>query len=65
LSIQVYEDNWLLSSFPTKIASPRDGSTDDLRVSKLINPVTWWWDNQKIDRMFLLFEAQKIKEVPL
>ena len=65
LSIRVYRDNWIPGVFPTKAVLPRAGFSKDLRVAELINPDTGWWDIQKIEQMFLPFEVQKIKEVPL
>ena len=65
LSIRVYKDNWIPGVFPTKAVLPWAGFSKDLRVAELINPDTGWWDIQKIEQMFLPFEVQKIKEVPL
>lgn len=34
-------------------------------MAEFINPNTGWWDTQKIEQMFLPFEVQKVKQIPL
>ena len=51
--------------FPSKIVSPQRATPGDVRVSSLIDQESRAWDYERIDHLFLPFEAEKIKEIPL
>ena len=59
-SARIYEDNWLLGDRPSKTLSPRAEILDVTIVSYLIDSGSGWWDTNRIDQLFLPFEAQKI-----
>ena len=64
-TIRVYWDKWLPGKFPSTIKSPRVGVPGDVRVDSLIDQDTIQWDLEKIDLLFLPFEAAKIKSIPI
>ena len=64
-TIRVFEDRWLPGQNPSKVISPWMGIDDDWTVSQLIDQDMGWWNSSIIDALFLPFEAQKIKGIPL
>ena len=64
-TIRVYWDKWLPRKFPSKIESPQIAAPGDVHVSSLINQDTKTWDCDRIDHLFLPFEEEKIKAIPL
>ena len=65
LTIRVYWDKWLLGKFPSRIGAPQLATPGDVRISSLIDQDTKTWDCAWIDHLFLPFEAEKIKAIPL
>ena len=61
----MYWDKWLPGKFPSKIVSPQRVTPGDVRVSSLIDQDTKTWDCARIDNLFLPFEVEKIKAIPL
>lgn len=64
-SIRVYTDFWLLGNSSGKIISNPLGPGSERRVSELIDVDTSCWKTWLIDTLFLPFEAQSIKSIPL
>ena len=64
-TIRVYWDKWIPGKFPSKISSPQKIAPGDVRVAELIDQDTKQWDGAKFDHLLLLFEAAKIKSIPL
>ena len=64
-TIQVYWDKWLPGKFSSRIGSPQLATPGDAHVSSLIDQDTKTWDCAWIDHLFLPFEAEKIKAIPL
>ena len=64
-TIRIYWDKWLPGKFPSRIGSPQIATPGDVRVSSLIDQDTKTWDYARIDHLFLPFEAEKIKAIPL
>ena len=64
-SIDIYKDNWLPRKGSAKIVSPHRPELDGAQVTALINPSTHSWDQNMVDQNFLLFEANRIKAIPL
>ena len=62
---RVFEDRWLPGQNPSKVISPWTSIDDDWTVSQLIDQDMGWWNSSIIDALFLPFEAQKIKGIPL
>ena len=63
--IRIYGDNWIPSEGSGKVISPRTSLVTNALVAELIHLVSGWWDSQIIDSNFLLFEAQRIKAIPI
>ena len=64
-TIRIYWDKWLPGKFPSRIGSPQIATPGDVRVSSLIDQDTKTWDYARIDHLFLPFEAEKIKAIPV
>ena len=64
-SIDIYKDNRLPRKGSAKIVSPQRPELDSAQVAALINPSTHSWDQNMVDQNFLLFEANRIKAIPL
>ena len=64
-NIQVWEDKWVPNSSTYKVVSPRINAFSSLRVSKLINTTNISWNLEPLDQVFLPFEADAIKSIPL
>ena len=64
-TIRIYWDKWLPGKFPSRIGSPQIVTPGDVRVSSLIDQDTKTWDYARIDHLFLPFEAEKIKAIPV
>ena len=65
LNVQVWNDKWLPSSSIFKVVSPRLNSPADLRVSKLIDSENMCWNLHLLQQLFLPFEVEEIRSVPL
>ena len=64
-SIKIYDDSWLPGKESAKVLSPRISALEGATVDCLIRPDTRTWDHGLIDQLFLWFEAQRIKAIPL
>ena len=64
-SIRIWGDKWLPSSTTYKAASPRQFLHQDTRVSELIDQNAASWKAQVLDALFLPYEAEVIKGIPL
>ena len=64
-NIRVWGDKWLPTTSTYKVASLRQFLNSDTRVSELINLDTASWKSEIIDALFLPFEADIIKSIPL
>lgn len=63
--IKIYGDRWLPGKEPAKVVSPLNSISVEWSVSSLLNPYRAGWNAQLVDAMFLPFEAQRIKVVPI
>ena len=64
-NIQVWEDKWVLNSLTYKVVSPRIDAFTNLHVSELIDTTNICWKSELLDRVFLPFEVEGIKSIPL
>ena len=64
-NIRVWGHKWLPTSSTYKVASPRQFLHPDTRVSELINPETASWRSNILDALFLPYEADVIKSIPI
>ena len=64
-NVQVWKDKWLPSSSTYKVVSPRLNSPADLRVSKLIDSDNRCWNLHLLQQLFLAFEVEEIRSIPL
>ncbi|GAU37240.1 hypothetical protein TSUD_375420 [Trifolium subterraneum] len=64
--INIWEDNWLSRQNGFKILTPRDTHHNLTKVSDLITtqPIICW-NHNIIDQVFLPFEREHIKQIPL
>ena len=63
--IKIYGERWLPREELAKILSPSNSDTVEWTVSKLLDPCGDGWNSQLVDAMFLPFEAQRIKGIPI
>ena len=63
--VKIFGDRWLPGEEPTKVISPLNSITADWTVSRLLDLNGADWNNQLVDAMFLPFEAQRIKRIPI
>ena len=64
-SIRVWSDKWLPSTSTYKVVSPRLFLSADTKVCELIDQESTQWKAQVIDALFLPYEAECIKSIPL
>ena len=64
-TIRIYQDRWLPGDGLGKVISPPSLLSADARVANIIDADLGWWNVYLLERVFLLFEAQKIKSIPL
>ena len=64
-NILVWEDKWVPNSSTYKVVSPRINAFSNLRVSELIDTTNICWNSELLDQVFLPFEANAIKSIPL
>ncbi|KAK9983282.1 hypothetical protein SO802_032807 [Lithocarpus litseifolius] len=62
--IRIWQHRWIASSGSGKVLSPRLDQSLDV-VQDLFIPGTKTWDSEIIDRLFLPWEAESIKSIPL
>ena len=60
-STRIFKDNWLLDENGGRVFS----SVSHLHENSTVDLDTKWWNVNLIDQIFLPFEAQKIKSIPL
>ena len=63
--IWVWSDKWLPSANIHKVISPRGDSSPDLQVSDLVDQNLCCWKSGLLDSLFLLFEVDVIRAIPL
>ena len=63
--VKIFGDRWLPGEEPTKVISPLNSITADWTVSRLLDPNGADWNNQLMDAIFLPFEAERIKRIPI
>ena len=63
--IKIYDSNWLPRNTQGQIQSPPAPSLRNSTVSALIDPQSKSWKASIIDNLFMPFEAQRIKVIPL
>uniref|UniRef100_A0A7N2MYJ4 Reverse transcriptase zinc-binding domain-containing protein n=1 Tax=Quercus lobata TaxID=97700 RepID=A0A7N2MYJ4_QUELO len=63
--IKIYDSNWLPGDTRGQIQSPPAPSLRNSMVSALIVPQSKCWKASIIDNLFMPFEAQRIKAIPL
>ena len=64
-TIRIYQDCWLPGDGSGKVISPPSLLSADARVADIIDANSDWWNVYLLERVFLPFEAQKIKSIPL
>ena len=64
-NIKVWQDKWLPQGFTYSVTSPRLFLSVDTRVADLIDSNTAKWKNEVLDSLFLPYEADLIKSIPL
>ena len=64
-TVRIYQDRWLLGDGSGKVISPPSLLSADARVADIIDVDLGWWNVYLLERVFLPFEAQKIKSIPL
>ena len=64
-SIRIWGDKWLPSSITYEVASPRHFLHQDTRVSELIDQNAASWKAQVLDALFLPYEIEVIKGIPI
>ena len=63
--VRIYQDCWLPSDESSKVISSPSLLSADARVADIIDANSDWWNVYLLERVFLPFEAQKIKSIPL
>lgn len=63
--MRIWHDDWLLNQHELKVWTHPKTLPLEAKVNSLIDPNTRSWQNNMIDQIFLLFEAQEIKVIPL
>ena len=64
-NVQVWQDKWLPNSSTFRVVSPRLNSPLDLRVCDLIDQENKCWNLQLLQQLFLPFEVEEIRSIPL
>ena len=63
-TIRIWQDKWLPSSSGQKVISPNNVLQPTARVCELLSP-SFSWNEELIEEIFLPFEAESIKNIPL
>ena len=63
--IKIVGERWLPGEEPAKVVSPSSSSTIDWIVNLLMDSNGASWKDHLVDAMFLPFEAQRIKSIPI
>ena len=63
--INIYEDRWLPGGDSACILSPKNGVASNWEVAKLLTARGEGWNDQLVEALFLPFEAQRIKSIPV
>ena len=63
--INIYNDRWLLGEVSACVVSPKIEEASNWVVANLLDPEGRGWNEQLVDDLFLPFEAQRIKSIPL
>ena len=63
--IKIVGERWLPGEEPAKVVSPSSSSTIDWIVNLLMDSNGVGWNDHLLDAMFLPFEAQRIKSIPI
>ena len=64
-SIKIWQDKWLPGVSSHRVLSPRMFLSADMNVVDLIDSGTAKWKNEVIDSLFIPYEAELIKSIPL
>lgn len=64
-SVRIFKDHWLPHQNHGRVLSPIGVHCPETRVSSLIDEDLWCWKVDVIDQMFLPFEANMVKAIPL
>ena len=64
-SIRIFQDQWLLYSSHVRVFSPNLDCYPDAKVYSLIDHELRCWKTDVVGRVFLLFEANLVKAIPL
>ena len=65
LKINIYNDRWLPGEASACVVSPKIEEASNWVVANLLEPEGGGWNEQLVDALFLPFEAQRIKSIPL
>lgn len=60
-----FEDAWLPGSNASRVLSPVSVLSENATINQLIDSESGWWNSALIDEIFLPYEAQKIKAIPI
>ena len=63
--INIYNDRWLPGGASAYVVSPKIEEASNYVVANLLEPGGGGWNDQLVDGIFLPFEAQRIKSIPL
>ena len=63
--IKTFGDRWLPGEELAKVISPSNSISTEWTMSRLLNLDGAGWNAQLVDTMFLSFEAQRIKGIPI
>ena len=63
--INIYNNRWLPGGASACVVSPRIEGVSNWSVTKLLELGEGGWNEQLLDEIFLPFEAQRIKSIPL
>ncbi|XP_074278207.1 uncharacterized protein LOC141601801 [Silene latifolia] len=63
--VRVWTDPWVLRTKSRCVISPKANANIDMRVAELLVEGERRWDEEKINAMFLPFEAEKIRSIRL
>lgn len=63
--IKFFGERWLPGDEPAKVISPSNSATVKWTVSMMMDLSGAGWNEHLVDAMFLPFEAQRIKGIPL
>ena len=62
-SINIWEDEWVPSSYSRKVITPKGQKYT--KVSKLIDPYTRTWDEDLVNQTFWEVDARRVLAIPL